>query len=80
MNCGHRYPRRHKRRGSPRGSRAETRRRLDGDELRAFAAELLAAFKVPRGVEIRRELPKNATGKVLKPPLREEFRYWAARH
>jgi acyl-CoA synthetase (AMP-forming)/AMP-acid ligase II len=80
MNCGHRYPRRDTRRGSPRGGRAETRRRLDGDDLRAFALGRLAAIKVPWGVEIRRELPKNATGKVLKPPLREKFGYWAAGH
>jgi long-chain acyl-CoA synthetase len=46
---------------------------LEGDELRAFAAERLAAFKVPRRVEIRPELPKNATGKILKQQLREEF-------
>ncbi len=51
---------------------------LDGDELRAFAAERLAAFKVPRRVEVRAALPKNATGKILKQPLREEFGYWAA--
>jgi long-chain acyl-CoA synthetase len=51
---------------------------LDGDELRAFAAERLAAFKVPRRVEVRAALPKNATGKILKQPLREEFGHWAA--
>jgi long-chain acyl-CoA synthetase len=50
---------------------------LDGDELRQWAAERLAAFKVPRRFEIRRELPKNATGKISKPPLREEFGHWA---
>jgi len=50
---------------------------LDGDELQAYAAERLAAFKVPRRFEIRAELPKNATGKISKPPLREEFGHWA---
>jgi long-chain acyl-CoA synthetase len=50
---------------------------LDGDELRQWAAERLAAFKVPRRFEIRRELPKNATGKISKPELREEFGHWA---
>jgi long-chain acyl-CoA synthetase len=50
---------------------------LDGDELMQWAAERLAAFKVPRRFEIRRELPKNATGKISKPPLREEFGHWA---
>jgi acyl-CoA synthetase (AMP-forming)/AMP-acid ligase II len=52
---------------------------LDGDELRAFAADRLAAFKVPSRVEVRAALPKNATGKILKQPLREEFGYWARR-
>ncbi len=46
---------------------------LDGEQLRACAAERLAAFKVPRRVEVRPSLPKNATGKILKQPLREEF-------
>ena len=32
---------------------------LDGDQLKAWAAERLAAFKVPRRFEIRAELPKN---------------------
>jgi long-chain acyl-CoA synthetase len=50
---------------------------LDGDELQAYAVERLAAFKVPRRFEIRAELPKNATGKISKPPLREEFGHWA---
>jgi acyl-CoA synthetase (AMP-forming)/AMP-acid ligase II len=51
---------------------------LDGDELRAFAADRLAAFKVPSRVEVRAALPKNATGKIVKQPLREEFGHWAA--
>ena len=32
----------------------------------------MAAFKVPKMMTIRTELPKNATGKVLKRVLREE--------
>jgi acyl-CoA synthetase (AMP-forming)/AMP-acid ligase II len=50
---------------------------LDADELEAYAAERLARFKVPRRFEIRPELPKTATGKISKPPLREEFGSWA---
>jgi long-chain acyl-CoA synthetase len=50
---------------------------LDGDELRRWAAERLAAFKVPSRFEIRPELPKTATGKISKPPLREQFGRWA---
>ena len=33
-------------------------------DLRAFAAERLAAFKVPRKVVILDEIPKGATGKL----------------
>ena len=51
---------------------------LDGDQLTVYAAERLAAFKVPWRFEIRAELPKTPTGKINKPPLREEFGNWAA--
>ncbi len=50
---------------------------LDAEQLKGYAAERLAAFKVPRRFEIRAELPKNATGKINKQPLREEFGHWA---
>jgi long-chain acyl-CoA synthetase len=50
---------------------------LDAEELRAWAAERLAKFKVPKQFEIRDELPKTATGKISKAPLREEFGRWA---
>ena len=50
---------------------------LDADGLRSWAAERLAAFKVPRRFEIRPELPKTPTGNISKPPLREEFGQWA---
>jgi long-chain acyl-CoA synthetase len=47
------------------------------DELAAFAAESLAYFEVPARWEIRHAaLPQNATGKILKRQLREE---WIAR-
>lgn len=38
----------------------------------AFARERLAGFKVPRAIEVRDELPRTATGKIQKLPLREE--------
>ncbi|SCX56601.1 Acyl-CoA synthetase (AMP-forming)/AMP-acid ligase II [Klenkia marina] len=42
-------------------------------ELRAFAATLLADFKVPQFVAVRDDpLPRNPGGKVLKPTLREQ--------
>jgi len=43
---------------------------LDEQELKDFVAETLAYYKVPTYVEFRDEaLPRNATGKVLKPVL-----------
>ncbi|WP_433205134.1 class I adenylate-forming enzyme family protein [Nocardia sp. CA-107356] len=44
--------------------------RPDGDELAAFCRRYLASFKKPRYVHIVSDLPKNATGKVLKQQLR----------
>jgi long-chain acyl-CoA synthetase len=41
------------------------------EELIAFARERLAAYKCPREVEILPELPKTATGKLLRRQLRE---------
>lgn len=40
------------------------------DELRAFARESLAGFKVPKAVIVVEELPKTATGKIQKFVLR----------
>jgi fatty-acyl-CoA synthase len=40
------------------------------DELRQFARDRLAHFKVPHGVTFVPELPKTATGKVQKYVLR----------
>jgi len=42
------------------------------DEIIAFCKERLAAYKVPKAVEFRTELPKTAVGKVLRRQLREE--------
>ena len=39
------------------------------DDLRAFCAERLADYKVPRHITFLDELPRNATGKVLKQQL-----------
>ncbi len=43
-------------------------------ELQTHVREHLAGFKVPKSVEIRDELPKGATGKILKRALRDP--YW----
>jgi long-chain acyl-CoA synthetase len=42
------------------------------DEIREFAKARLAAYKVPRSVEFRDELPKTLIGKVLRRALIEE--------
>jgi acyl-CoA synthetase (AMP-forming)/AMP-acid ligase II len=39
------------------------------DDLRAFCAQRLADYKVPRRITFVAELPRNATGKVLKQQL-----------
>ncbi|MDH6227704.1 MULTISPECIES: AMP-binding protein [Streptomyces] len=41
-----------------------------GDELAAYCKERLAAYKYPRLVEILPDLPKTATGKILRRELR----------
>ena len=43
------------------------------EELRAFAREQLAGFKVPRVVDFRADFPRLPTGKLYKKPLREEY-------
>jgi long-chain acyl-CoA synthetase len=42
------------------------------DELIEFTKTRMAAYKYPRRVEIRDELPKGATGKILKQELKAE--------
>ena len=42
------------------------------DEIREFAKARLAAYKVPRAVEFRDDLPKTLIGKVLRRALVEE--------
>lgn len=43
------------------------------DEIREFARSALAGYKYPRDVYIVAELPKGATGKILKRDLRQRF-------
>lgn len=47
--------------------------RLDLDHLRAHCAARLAAAKVPRTLLVVDELPRNATGKVVKDKVRPLF-------
>jgi acyl-CoA synthetase (AMP-forming)/AMP-acid ligase II len=44
---------------------------LTGDGLIAWARREMANYKVPRTVEFVGELPRNASGKVVKGELRE---------
>jgi acyl-CoA synthetase (AMP-forming)/AMP-acid ligase II len=50
---------------------------LDPAELVSWTRERLAGFKCPTGVTVVSELPRNATGKVLRAALREPF--WTGR-
>jgi long-chain acyl-CoA synthetase len=45
---------------------------LDADVLIAWSREQMAAYKYPRLVEFRSELPMNATGKILRRTLRDQ--------
>jgi acyl-CoA synthetase (AMP-forming)/AMP-acid ligase II len=47
---------------------------LTGEQVRAWCAEALAAFKVPVSVEFREALPYTETGKLLKQQLEAEER------
>jgi long-chain acyl-CoA synthetase len=43
----------------------------DADELIAFCKDRMAAYKYPRRVEVIDEVPKTATGKILRRELRD---------
>ena len=45
---------------------------VDAEELKDLVKANLARYKVPREVEFVDELPRNATGKVLKRVLKEQ--------
>jgi long-chain acyl-CoA synthetase len=45
------------------------------EDLVAFARGQLAGYKLPKSTDIATELPRNASGKLLKRELREP--YWA---
>ena len=50
---------------------------VDAQELMDFCKTRIAGFKRPRSLEFRDELPRNASGKLLKTLLREP--YWRGR-
>ena len=43
--------------------------KLTGDDIISFCRGRIAGYKIPKDIEFRRELPRNATGKVLKTAL-----------
>jgi acyl-CoA synthetase (AMP-forming)/AMP-acid ligase II len=45
---------------------------ISEDEIKKYVKSNLAGYKVPRDVEFIDELPRNATGKVLKRELKED--------
>lgn len=47
---------------------------IDEQELRSFCREKLAGYKVPRRIFIEEQLPRNASGKILKYQLRQKMR------
>ncbi len=56
-----------------RGHRADRRSTVDLEEIQAFARRHLGGYKIPRRVELVEELPRNASGKVLKRNLRADL-------
>ncbi|MGW5649474.1 hypothetical protein ACWEV3_12830 [Saccharopolyspora sp. NPDC003752] len=42
-------------------------------DLRAFGAERLSSYKLPRELVIREAIPRNPTGKALKHVLRADL-------
>jgi fatty-acyl-CoA synthase len=46
---------------------------VTGDDVLEYGRERLARFKAPKQVHVVDELPKNASGKLLKRVLRDEF-------
>ena len=45
---------------------------LTADEVIAYCRENMTAYKVPRNIEFREDLPKTNVGKILRRALREE--------
>ncbi len=50
---------------------------IDEGEVIAYARERIAAFKAPKSVDIIPEMPRNASGKILRRQLRAP--YWEGR-
>ena len=44
---------------------------MTAEQLQAYCAEHIVKYKVPKSIEVLDELPKNATGKILRRSLKE---------
>lgn len=47
--------------------------RTTGDDIRAYLADRIAGYKVPKVIHITHSLPKNPSGKILKRALRQDY-------
>jgi len=52
----------------------ESGQNLLEDEVRSHVREFMAGYKVPKVVDIRKDLPREDSGKIFKRKLREP--YW----
>ena len=50
---------------------------LDMDDILSFARQRIAGYKLPKSIDVIDALPRNASGKVLRRELREQF--WRGR-
>jgi len=46
---------------------------INPTELKSYLRQRISAFKVPKEFLVVDELPKNATGKILKREIRKQF-------
>ena len=44
---------------------------MTAEQLQAYCSEHIVKYKVPKSIEVLDELPKNATGKILRRSLKE---------
>ncbi len=51
---------------------ADSRGKVDEDDIKAYCRERLAEYKVPQAVEFRGELPRTDVGKVSRRELRDD--------
>jgi acyl-CoA synthetase (AMP-forming)/AMP-acid ligase II len=50
---------------------------VSDEEIQAFVRDHMASYKIPRSIDRMDEIPRSASGKILKKELRAP--YWADR-